>query len=99
MLELYYGTDGDAYSDFELDEIVEGLKGIDFSTENMIIYTSTENIIYKIKVAIYKGIIDPVHFRLHMYGRTLILDKTARPRNGHYPSTYLDDCLNTLIGL
>jgi hypothetical protein len=99
MLQVYYNEEGYAFSDFELDEVIEDLKGVDFETHPMILHTSTENVIYKVKVAVYKGILDHKQVELNMFGRTLLLDKTARPINGSYPSTYLDDCLNTLIGL
>jgi hypothetical protein len=101
VLNVYYGEGNEyvAHSDFGMaklmPDIIKNSKKKDFYG----LYTSTENIIYFIKVAIYRGEIDPNDVIFYFKDRTLKLDKTARPINGSYPSTYLDDCLNTLIGL
>jgi hypothetical protein len=104
MLIVYYGDSNDytAYSDFDLETHVQDF--ISYSESGIVhrIYTSTDNIVYAIRVAIYKGKIHPDNVRFYLEGeegRGLIMDKTGRPINGCLPETYLDRYLNTLIGL
>jgi hypothetical protein len=100
MLRVNYYKDGNAYSDFQVEEIVNDFvkiskyKEIDYE-----INTSTENIVYAVRVAIYAGLLDCDHVVMYTDRDTIKFDKNARAVNGNYPSTYIDEALFTLIGI
>lgn len=99
MLNVCYTENGVAFSDFQLETCIEDIKMYRMAEIDYTIKTSTENLIYAIRKAIYKGELDHNYITLHYPDRLIKLDRTARPINGSFPDTWLDNCLDTLIGL
>jgi len=100
MLRVNYYKGGNAYSDFNVEKVVEDfIERVDYKNYDYEINTSTENIIYAVRVAIYKGLLDYNHVVLYTDADTIKFDKNARAVNGNYPNTYIEDALFTLIGI
>lgn len=99
MLYITYASGGENYSDFEVEKFINGYEAVDYKKCDTYIDTSTENIIYAVRVAIKEGKLDCDYVVLYFDETTVKFNKDAKPMNGNYPSTYFDYALNKLIGI
>lgn len=100
MLNIHYGKEGQAYSDFEVEGYVnEEVVGLDYSRTDDHIFSSTENLVLRIRVAIYKGQLNHEHVVLHHPEGSVRFDSKARPVEGELPDSVFDRSLDVLLGL
>lgn len=103
MLKIFYDEKGLSYSDFSVDYFISEIATTyDYITDDVVIRTSTENLIYAVRCAIVKGSINQEYIEVHFKESVVKFDKDARIQGGDwspYPETYFDKALNILIGL
>ncbi|PGO60600.1 hypothetical protein [Priestia megaterium] len=83
--------------------MINEYKDIRYKTKNEEITTSTENVLYAVRVAIYRSYIDHEHVKLTIkrsFGEDIEVkfDEEGRPDKS-IPDTFVEKALCTLIGL
>lgn len=101
MLEVYYGKSGKPVSDFEVEEMVSDIAlHRDYKNHRIQFEVSTENVLFALRVAIFKGELDFNHVVVHTDdGKALTFNKEGKFLNGVYPDSYFDNALDVLIGI
>lgn len=103
ILHIIYTEKGQAYSDFAVQNMINEYKDIRYKTEDQELATSTENVLYAVRVAIYKDVIDHEHVKLTIKQNfeediEVKFDEEGRPDKS-IPDTFVEKALCTLIGL
>lgn len=97
MIRIEYCEEGQAISDFGIDEFI--LKAYE---ANESIKVSTENVLYKIRALAAKGTIDYSQVFLVYKEQEMTINPCGRINIDTYPKGFMDlvdDCLDVMLGI